>query len=95
MTYEAIAIAKLFCNVSPYQVERIVHQGHPTPKKRPGQPLFITDEQSTELIAFVCASCHHRCLSWAQLPLEYPMCTWRGASEWSITSALRRAGFQR
>jgi hypothetical protein len=29
------------------------------------------------------------------LPLEYSMCTWRGVSEWSITSALRRAGFRR
>src|SRR6266496_495777 len=39
MTYEAIA--KQFRNVSSYQVERIVHKDHPTPKKRPSQSLFI------------------------------------------------------
>src|SRR5438034_2650364 len=58
MTYEAIA--KQFHNVSPYQVERIIHKGHSTSTKRPGRPPFITDEQSTELIAFVCASRHNR-----------------------------------
>ena len=73
MTYEAIA--KLFHNISPYQVERVIHKGHPTPKKHSGQPPFITDEQSNELVAFVCASSHNRRLPWAQLPLEYPMCT--------------------
>jgi hypothetical protein len=63
--------------------------------KRSGRPPFIADAQLQELIAFVCASCHNRRLSWAELPFEYPMCTWPNATEWSITSALRRAGFRR
>ncbi len=79
MIYEAIA--KLFHNISSYQVERVIHKGHPTPKKHSGQPPFITDEQSNELVAFVCASSHNCCLSWAQLSLEYPMCTWKNVSE--------------
>ncbi len=90
MIYEAIA--KLFRNVSPYQVEYLVQKGHPTPAKRSGRPPIITDDQLQELIIFVCASTHNRRLSWAQLPLEYPMCTWENVSEWSITSAMRRAG---
>jgi Transposase len=63
--------------------------------KRSGRPPFIANTQLQELIAFVCASCHNRRLSWAELPFEYPMCTWPNATEWSITSALRRAGFRR
>ena len=43
MTYEAIA--KQFRNVSPRQVEYLVQNGHPTPRKRSGRPPFITDEQ--------------------------------------------------
>ena len=73
MTYEAIA--KLFHNISSYQVERVIHKDHPTPKKCSGQPLFITNEQSNELVIFVCASSHNCHLLWAQLHLEYPMCT--------------------
>jgi hypothetical protein len=79
MIYEAIA--KLFRNVSPYQVERVIHKGHLTSKKCLGQSFFITDEQSKELVVFVCASSYNRRLPWAQLPLEYSMCTWRGVSE--------------
>ncbi len=89
MIYEAIA--KLFNNISSYQVERVIHKGHPTSKKHSNWPLFITDEQSNELVAFVYASSHNHRLSWAQLPLEYPMCTWKNVSEWSITSVMRRA----
>ena len=73
MIYEAIA--KLFRNVSPYQVEYLVQKGHPTPAKRSSQPPIITDDQLQELITFVCASTHNCRLSWAQLPLEYFMCT--------------------
>ncbi len=91
MTYEAIA--NQFQNVSFHQVEHVVHQDHPTPKKHSGRPLFITDDQLNDLITFVCASRHNCRLPWAQLPREYPMCTWKNASEWLITSALRRAGF--
>ena len=90
MTYEAIA--KLFRDISPYQVEYVIHRGHSTPRKPTGRPPFITGDQLQELIAFVCASAHNRRLSWAQLSLEYPMCTWENVSEWSITSAMRRAG---
>ena len=43
MTYEAIA--KLFSDISPRQVEHLVQKGHPTPKKCSGRPPFITDEQ--------------------------------------------------
>jgi hypothetical protein len=43
MTYEAIA--KQFRNISPRQVEYLIQKGHPTPRKRSGQPPFITDEQ--------------------------------------------------
>ena len=64
-------------------------------RKRSGRPLFIDDDQLQELITFVCASRHNRRLPWAQLPLEYPMSTWSNATEWSITSALKRAGFHR
>src|SRR6266513_2094324 len=109
MTYEAIA--KLFHNISLYQVEYVVHKDHSTPRyvqlllsqefyltvfsKRSGRPPFITDDQLQELIVFVCASCHNHRLFWAQLPLEYPMCTWPNVTEWSISSVLRRAGFHR
>jgi hypothetical protein len=112
MTYEAIA--KMFRNVSPYQVEYVVQKGHPTPRyffiiiisrvlsnhrylysKRSGRPPLITDKQLQELTAFVCASSHNRRLPWAQLPLEYPMCTWENATEWTISSAMKRAGFRR
>ena len=93
MTYEAIA--NQFNDVSSIQVENLIHKGHPTPVKPSRQPPFITDEQSNELAIFICASKHNRCLSWFQLPLKYPMCTWPNATVSSITSALRRAGFQR
>ena len=43
----------------------------------------------------MCASSHNRRLSWAQLPFEYPMCTWGNATEWTISSAMKRAGFRR
>src|SRR2546423_11712002 len=93
MTYEAIA--KLFSDISPRQVEHLVQKGHPTPQKRSGRPPFITDEQLQELTAFVCTSKRTRRLPWNRLPLEYPMCTWKNATESSITSAMRRAGFRR
>ena len=107
MTYEAIA--KLFHDVSPFQVEYLVQKGHPTPRyvqlslsqefyltissKRSGRPPFIINDQLQELIIFVCASPYNCHLPWAQLPLEYPMSTWPNATEWSISSALRHAGF--
>src|SRR6266487_1667349 len=93
MTYEAIA--KQFYNVTPFQVEYVIHRGHPTPQKPPGRPPFLTDAQSQELAAFVCASSHNRRLPWPQLPFETPMCTWPNATEASISSALQRAGFRR
>jgi len=43
MTYEAIA--KQFRNVTTFQVEYLIHKGHPTPRKRPGRPPFISDDQ--------------------------------------------------
>ena len=73
MTYEAIA--KQFRNVSPYQVEYLVHKGHPTPKKRSGRPPFIIGDQLKELVAFVTASRRNRRLRWDRLPSEYPICT--------------------
>src|SRR5438034_11460569 len=70
MTYEAIA--KLFHDVSPFQVEYLVQKGHPMPRyvqlslsqefyltissKHFGRPFFITNNQLQELILFVYAS---------------------------------------
>src|SRR5437667_11500590 len=93
MTYEAIA--KQFRDISPRQVQHLVQKGHPTPKKRSGRPPFITDEQLQELTAFVYTSKRTRRLSWTRLPFEYPMCTWENVYEWSISSAIKRAGFRR
>jgi len=90
MTYEAIA--KQFRNVTPFQVEYLVHNGHPIPRKRSGRPPFITDDQLKELTAFMYASSRNRRLPWERLPFEYPMCTWENVSEWSIILAMKRAG---
>src|SRR5215471_2654918 len=86
MTYDAIA--QQFNDVSSIQVENLIHKGHPTPVKPSGRPPFITDEQTEELITFICASKHNRRLPWSQLSLEYSMCTWPNATASSITSAL-------
>src|SRR5437868_14945745 len=75
LTYEAIA--KQFRNVTPFQVEYLIHKGHPTPRKRPGRPPFISDDQLQELTAFVCTSKRTRRLPWDRLLLEYPMSTWK------------------
>ena len=73
MTYEAIA--KQFRNVSPRQIEYLIQKGHPTPQKRPGRPPIISDEQLQELTTFIYAFKCNRRLPWAQLYLEYLMCT--------------------
>ena len=109
MTYEAIA--KMFHNVSLYQVEYVIHKSHSTSRyfwsslsqefisylysKCSGRPSFIMNEQLQELTVFVCAFSHNHHLFWAQLPFKYPMCTWENATEWTIFSVMKHSGFHR
>ncbi|OJD20718.1 hypothetical protein ACJ73_07945, partial [Blastomyces percursus] len=42
------------------QVQYACQQEHPTPKKRPGRPVKLTEEQVNEIIEFITASRENR-----------------------------------
>ena len=63
--------------------------------KHSSRPSFTMNEQLQELTVFVCTFSHNHHLFWTQLPFKYSMRTWENATEWTIFSAMKHAGFHR
>ncbi|KAH7029949.1 hypothetical protein B0J12DRAFT_554637, partial [Macrophomina phaseolina] len=75
------------------QVRYACNAGHPTPRKKTGRHLKLTQEQANELEVFVCSSRTNRLLDYFTLA-NGPFRHW-GVSEGCIRRTLKALGFKR
>ena len=88
LTYEEIAHC---LHVTVRQVQLACQASHPTPKKRPGRPLFLKEEQIDRLIEYVTSSKYTRRLSYSELAIHLDF----NCSKLAIKAALNSRGYYR
>ena len=89
LEYEAIASQ---LSITKRQIQYACARERPTPKKRKGRPSKLSNAQSEELIQYVTSSRITRRLSYLSLSQQF---AYWNVSEYSIRTALRKAGYQR